>query len=258
MPSIRADYMLEIIEKLLVLQDRDKQLFRGDAELDSIDPEKQQALTKCNATVQALEAAKQRTKEIESKRKELELEIQSYNEKIGKYSNQQLQTKKNEEYQALTNEINTCKGKISDIETDLLMLMDEAEAAAAEVKRADAEAAEVKKMVDAQVADLDARKANIEQRVKELEEERDRLAAEIDERVMKNYERVQGLRGENVVVGVAHSSCGGCHMKLTAQVLLACKGDKELATCPHCSRILYFTRDMDMTAAADAGPGNAF
>lgn len=250
--------MLEIIEKLLVLQDRDKQLFRGDAELDSIEPEKQRALTKCNATVTALEAARLRTKEIESKRKDLELEVQSFNAKIDKYSNQQLQTKKNEEYQALTNEINGCKAKISDLETELLMLMDEAEEAAAAVKQAEAEANEVKKMVDSQVADLDARKANIESRIKELEAERDRLAGEIDSRTLASYERVQGLRGENVVVGVAHSVCGGCHMKLTAQVLVTCKGGKELASCPHCSRILYFTRDMDMTAAADAGPGNAF
>lgn len=250
--------MLEIIEKLLVLQDRDKQLFRGDAELESIEPEKQRALTKCNATQAALEAARLRTKQLESRRKELELEVQALNERIAKYSNQQLQTKKNEEYQALTNEINGCKAKIGDLETELLMLMDEAEEAAAAVKAAESEAGEVKRRVDEQVADLDGRKVNIEQRIRELEEERDRLAGEIDERVLASYERVQGLRGENVVVGVAHSVCGGCHMKLTAQVVLVAKGGKELATCPHCSRILYFTRDMDLTAAADAGPGNAF
>ena len=250
--------MLDIIEKLLVLQDRDKQLFRGDAELDSIGPEKEMALNKCSASLAALEAAKLKAKEIETRRKELELEVGSYNEKIGKYANQQLQTKKNEEYQALTNEINTCKGKISDLETDQLMLMDEAEAAAAEVKRAQAEADDVKRMVEAQVADLDARKKNIEERLAEVEAERDRLAEAVDSRVMASYERVQKLRGENVVVGVAHSACGGCHMKLTAQVLVTCKGDKELAACPHCSRMLYFTREMDLTAPADAGPGNAF
>jgi predicted nucleic acid-binding Zn-ribbon protein len=228
--------MLEIIEKLLILQDRDKQLFRGDAELESIEPEKQRALTKCNATQAALEAARQRTREIESRRKDLELQIQSINERIDKYSNQQLQTKKNEEYQALTNEINGCKAKISDLETELLELMDEAEEATEAVKTAEAEAGDVK----------------------ELEEERDRLAGEIDDRILASYERVQGLRGENVVVGISHSACGGCHMKLTAQVVVTAKSGKELATCPHCSRILYYTRDMDMTAAADAGPGNAF
>jgi predicted nucleic acid-binding Zn-ribbon protein len=228
--------MLEIIEKLLILQD----------------------LTKCNATQAALEAARQRTREIESRRKDLELQIQSINERIDKYSNQQLQTKKNEEYQALTNEINGCKAKISDLETELLELMDEAEEATEAVKTAEAEAGDVKKRVDEQVADLDARKGNIEGRIKELEEERDRLAGEIDDRILASYERVQGLRGENVVVGISHSACGGCHMKLTAQVVVTAKSGKELATCPHCSRILYYTRDMDMTAAADAGPGNAF
>jgi len=250
--------MLEVIEKLLVLQDRDRNLIRTEAELESIEPEKQMALRKCEGSLKALEAAKARAAEIETRRKEFELEVQSYNEKIAKYSTQQLETKKNEEYQALTREIEGCQQKISDIETEILLLMDEAEEAAEAVKKAQAEADEVKRMVDAQVADLDARQKNLEKRLEELEAERDKLAAEVDERTLARYERLLKLRGESVVVGIEHSACGGCHVKLPAQVVLATKADKELTACPHCSRLLYFTADMDLQAAPDAGGGNQF
>lgn len=250
--------MLEVIEKLLVLQDRDRNLIRTEAELESIEPEKQMALRKCDASVKALEEAKAKTAEIETKRKELELEVQSFNEKIAKYSNQQLETKKNEEYQALTREIQGCKDKISDIETDILMLMDEAEAAADGVKQAQAEADEVKKMVDSQVNDLEARQKNLDQRLDELDDEREKLAAEIDDRTLAKYERLLKLRGENIVVGIEHSACGGCHVKVPAQVILSTRTDKELTSCPHCSRLLYFTSDMDLEAAPDAGGGNQF
>ena len=250
--------MLEVIEKLLVLQDRDRNLIRTEAELETIEPEKQMALLKCNATVEALEQAKQKTKEIESKRKELELEVESNNGKIAKYSNQQLETKKNEEYQALTREIDGCKEKISDLETGILELMDEAEEADAATKKAQAAADEVKRMVDAQVADLDARKTNLDTRLDELDDERDKLAGEIDEVAMSQYERVLRLRGENVVMGIEHSACGGCHVKLPAQVIISCKGEQELVSCPPCSRLLYYTRDMELEAAQDAGPGNQF
>lgn len=250
--------MLEVIEKLLVLQDRDRNLIRTEAELDTIDPEKQMALRKCDATVKALEEAKQKAKEIESKRKDLELEVQSNSEKIDKYSNQQLQTKKNEEYQALTREIEGCKEKISDLETGILELMDEAEAAGAAIKKAQAEAEEVQRMVNSQVADLDERKENLNQRLDELDNERDRLAGEIEDRALRQYERVLKLRGENVVMGIEHSACGGCHVKLPAQVIVSCKGEQELVSCPHCSRLLYYTRGMAMEAAQDAGPGNQF
>lgn len=245
--------MLEIIEKLLVLQDRDRNLIRTEAELESIEPEKQMALRKCEATKKALAEAQESTKQVETKRKELELEVQTYNSKIDKYSNQQLETKKNEEYQALTNEINGCKNKISDLETGILELMDEAEAADTKVKESKAAADEVQRMVNSQVADLDARQKNLDSRLDELDVEREKLAGEVDSRTLAQYERILKLRGERVVVGVEHSVCGGCHMKLTAQAIVSCKGQKEIVTCPHCSRLLYFDAGMDLEAASDAG-----
>jgi predicted nucleic acid-binding Zn-ribbon protein len=56
-------------------------------------------------------------------------------------------------------------------------------------------------------------------------------------------------KGENVVVGVHHGVCGGCHMKLPAQILVTCQGHKELVSCINCGRILYYTRDMALAAA---------
>ena len=245
--------MLAIIEKLLVLQDRDRNLIRTEAELESIEPEKQMALRKCEATKKALADAQELTKQVESRRKELELEAQSFNAKIDKYSNQQLETKKNEEYQALTNEINGCKDKISDLETGILELMDEAEAADTNVKESKAAADSVQRMVDSQVTDLDARLKKLDSRLDEMDAEREKLSGEIDARTLAQYERILKLRGERVVVGIEHSVCGGCHMKLTAQAIVSCKAQKEIVNCPHCSRLLYFTADMDLEAASDAG-----
>ena len=56
-------------------------------------------------------------------------------------------------------------------------------------------------------------------------------------------------QGANVVVGVNHHSCGGCHMKLSRGVVVACQSDQEIVTCPNCNRILYFTLDMDLAVA---------
>jgi predicted nucleic acid-binding Zn-ribbon protein len=250
--------MLEIIEKLLVLQDRDRQIIRAEAELERVDPEKQLSQRKCAGTVKALDDAREQSKIVEAARKDLQLEVESFNVKIAKYSNQQLQTKKNEEYQALTNEINGCKAKISDLETGILENMDAAEAATKAGKAAKAEAEKVVKIVAEQVVNLDALGATLESRLVELDGERDKLAEGVEARLLRSYDRVLNLRGENVVVGIEHSVCGGCHMKLTAQVIVSAKGQQEIVNCPHCSRILFFTADMDMEAAADAGPGNSF
>ncbi len=56
-------------------------------------------------------------------------------------------------------------------------------------------------------------------------------------------------KGENVVVGVDHGVCGGCHMKLPPQLVISCQARKDIITCSNCGRILYYTSDMDLTIA---------
>ena len=93
--------MQEIIEKLLVLQDRDRKLLRVTQELAHIGPERESLKTKAASTQTALEAAKLRVRQIESERKQRDLEIEGKKAQIDKYLNQQLQTRKNEEFSAL-------------------------------------------------------------------------------------------------------------------------------------------------------------
>jgi predicted nucleic acid-binding Zn-ribbon protein len=38
-------------------------------------------------------------------------------------------------------------------------------------------------------------------------------------------------------------------MKLPAQILVTCQGQKEIVACSNCGRILYYTRDMALAGA---------
>ena len=93
--------MLETIEKLLILQDRDQKIRREQGELARIEPERQTFKARAANAQTALEQAKLRIKQIESARKDLELEVEVKKQMIARYANQQLQTRKNEEYRAL-------------------------------------------------------------------------------------------------------------------------------------------------------------
>ena len=241
--------MQEIIEKLLVLQDRDRKILRVTQELAHIGPERESLKAKAASTQSSLEAAKLRTRQIESERKQRDLEIEAKKAQIEKYLNQQLQTRKNEEYKALTHEIEMAKEVIFKIEDAEIVLMEQAEVAAKEVVRATAEAAAAKKLVDDQIGQLNAREENLKKDFAELTGSRTALAGAVDDSTRNRYERIFKSKGENVVVGVEHSACGGCHMKLPTQIVTTCRAEAEIVTCPNCGRILYFTRDMVLTAA---------
>ncbi len=241
--------MQEIIEKLLVLQDRDRKILRVTQELAHIGPERESLKAKAASTQSSLEAAKLRTRQIESERKQRDLEIEAKKSQIEKYLNQQLQTRKNEEYKALTHEIEMAKEVIFKIEDAEIVLMEQAEVAAKEVVRATAEAAAAKQLVDDQIGQLNAREENLKKDFAELTGSRTALAGAVDDPTRNRYERIFKSKGENVVVGVEHSACGGCHMKLPTQIVTTCRAEAEIVTCPNCGRILYYARDMILTAA---------
>jgi len=239
--------MLETIEKLLILQDRDRKIHRVQEELAQIAPERETLRARASSTQTQLDAAKNRVKHIESERKRLELDVAAKKLQIEKYANQQLQTRKNEEYKALAHEIEMAKEAIFKIEDSEIVLMEQAEAGQKEVARANGEANEAKKLAESQVAELGQREENFKRELAELQNGRAQIASAVDESTRTRYERLLKSKGDNVVVGVDHGVCGGCHMKLQAQLLVTCKAQKEIVTCSNCGRILYYTRDMELT-----------
>ncbi len=241
--------MLETIEKLLVLQDRDRKIHRVQQELSHISPEREALRAKAATTQFHLEAAKNRVKQTESERKRLELDVEAKKSQIEKYANQQLLTRKNDEYRALATEIEHCKAEIMRIEDREIEWMEQAEAAQKEVIRATMDANEAKQLVDGQVGILDQREENLKKELAELQRGRAELAAAVEVAARNRYERLLKSKGDNVVVGIHHGVCGGCHMTLPAQILVTCKSQKEIVGCINCGRILYYTREMELAAA---------
>jgi len=241
--------MLEAIEKLLILQDRDRKLSTLSEELAHIPTERQQLQTKSAQAQSSLDAAKLRVKHLESERKKLELDVDAQKQLIERYSLQQFQTKKNEEYRALTHEIDTCKQAITKLEDQQLELMEQAEAAQKQVATLTQTTSEMKRALESRLADMAARETNLRTEFNELQVNRGELAVAVDESTRSRYERLFKHKGQNVVVGIERGVCGGCHMQLSRQIVVTCQAEQEIVTCPNCGRILYYTRDMDLAVA---------
>jgi predicted nucleic acid-binding Zn-ribbon protein len=241
--------MHELIEKLLILQDRDRQILRLREQLMRIEPERESLQSRSGAAQAGLDAAKLRGKTIESERKKLELDVEAKKTQIEKYALQQFQTKKNEEYRALGAEMDHCRAAIRQLEDQQLELMEQAEDAQRQLVVATGESNEAKKRSDEQFKILGEREANLKKELQEIEATREQLTSGISENVLSRYSRLLKAKGGTAVVGIDHGVCGGCHMKFPIQLTVQCQAEKELVNCPNCGRILYYTGDMDMAAA---------
>ena len=240
--------MQQIIKKLLILQDRDRRILHIREQLARVEPERQSFQSRNAAAKATLETLKIKVKQVETDRKKLELEVESVKQQIERYALQQFQTKKNEEYRALAHEIDTCKTRIAEIEDHELELMEQAETLQKDAGSANREADEASKMTEAQLRELEVREQSLRDELTALETNRNQLTVDIDEHALLRYERLLRNKGDNVVVGIEHGVCGGCHMRFPVQLLVSCQAAKEMVTCPNCARILYYSSDMDLAA----------
>ncbi len=241
--------MLEAITKLLTLQERDQELLRVQNELAGIKPQRDSLHAKLEAAKSGTEAARAKLVDAEGSRKKIELEVEAQKQLIAKYSVQQMQTKKNEEYKALGHQIETCQETIRHQEDEEIGFMEQAERAQHGLATANTEFQEIKKHMDKLLADLANREESLKRQLASLETDRAKLASGIEEGTRVRYERLLKHKGEKVVVGVDRGVCGGCHMTLPPQSVIACQSQQELVNCPNCSRILYYSSDMDLTVA---------
>ena len=237
--------MLPILEKLLILQERDRKLLRLKAELQSIAPQRELLQGKSAKAQAEFDTVKLRGKQLESDRKKLELEVATKQDFIRKCETSQGATKKNEEYRAFQHQIDTTRAEINGLEDQQLELMERAEKVGREIAEAEKIAKGLKAEVDKQLSDLASRETLLQKELEAASGARASQAAEIDPAVLPRYERLLKTKGDNIIVGIPHGICGGCHMKMPTYIFLATKGEQEIVQCINCSRILYYTRDME-------------
>jgi hypothetical protein len=231
--------MLEAIEKLLALQDRDQRLRTFRLELDAIPVERAAKDRLIKEAADRLEKAKTRAKEIEVAKKNLQVEAAAKREQIARYKTQQMQTRKNEEFTALAHEIQTAEKVVSELEDREISLMEEAESLKPEIATAETAFAEEKKKFELQIAALVAKEGNLKERIEELQASRTACLAGIDEDLLERYERLFRNKGGHAVVALEHEVCTGCHMKVTTQTTVELKAQKTIVSCPQCGRLLH-------------------
>ena len=231
--------MIEAIEKLHAIQDRDQRLRTFRTELGAIPTEKSAKERLIAEAAARLENARTRAKEIEVQKKSLEVEAASKREQIARYKTQQLQTRKNEEFSALAHEIETVEKSITQIEDREIELMEEAEALRPQISSAEQTYAADKSKYETQISNLGEKESNLKARISELEETRKASAAEIDEDLLDRYNRLFQTKNAAAVVALEHEVCTGCHMKVTTQTSVELRAEKSIISCPQCGRILF-------------------
>lgn len=236
--------LMPVLEKLLILQDRDIRSRSLEAQLRAVPQEMVLVEQKIAREKAAIDDAKTELKELETKKKLLETEIGVAEGKLAKYRTQQSQVRKNDEYQALGHEIETTEAAIGALEEQELVVMYEIDEAK---KRFAAAEAELKANIsghEERIRTLLEREKNLSEELKSAQAEVASAREPVGESRLKIYDRI-AARNMPAVVAVSAGKCGGCHLKVSSEVESAARGkgadaNAPLPTCDQCGRIVYW------------------
>jgi predicted nucleic acid-binding Zn-ribbon protein len=232
--------MLPEIELLLAVQDHDTNIKALENELQTLPFERTRMEKAIEDRTASLERSRQRAKEIEVERKKLELDASTRRDQIAKYKTQQYQTRKNDEFQALGNEIARLEKEINQIEDHEIDLMEQAENAGREIKRAESDFKVEQAQLQQQLASLKQKGELLTKALEETNTARAKAAAAFpDPELLSRYERIFHSKGGNAVVPIEHEVCMGCHMKNTTTNVHRAKLAREIVYCEQCGRMLY-------------------
>jgi predicted nucleic acid-binding Zn-ribbon protein len=227
------------LEQLLVLQDRQQKIRQIQAEIRTLPLERAHLESQLAATAAGVDVLKLKARQVEVERKKLELDVGTRNESIARLKTQQYQTRKNDEFQAISHEIERYGNEIQKLEDEELELMIEADKLKGEVEVAEKNARTTKDTISRQLTDLETKSKALGSQQQEFEKERETLASKIDADLLDQFERLFNSKGDAAIVAVEHGVCTGCHMKVTTATASRVKAGKEIVNCEQCGRILY-------------------
>lgn len=147
------------------------------------------------------------------------------------------------ELSALKNEISSLKRRKSDLEDELLEVMEEREETESLVGTLQQRYAELKERAEELTAARDRAATDIDAELARRQEERDTVAAELPEEVLGYYEDLRERKGGVAVAELTGRTCQGCRLELTAYELedVRERSNSALARCEQCDRILVPT-----------------
>ena len=190
-----------------------------------------------------LDAAKKAVVDAKAQAHKKETQLKGMQEKSAELRIKLNSVKKQNEYDAIRNQLamdNSAQSKLQDEILEHMLKTDEQAAVVAsqeaEVKKLAAEIAALQADIATKTADQKAQLAKLEQELVEAEQF-------ISEDQLEQYRRNVKQRGADAMADISNGACTGCFVSATAQMMNELINGGHLVFCKTCGRILYLAED---------------
>ena len=228
------------LKNVIELQQVDLKIEELTKQIDSLPAEIQTLHSRLDEFIHAQEDRKKRLAANQHARKEMDGDIKVIQEKISKHKDQLYQVKTNDQFRAMTKEIEGEEAKVRAIEDEILEKMLEAEEIQKQVQEAGSRLDSERSLVATQVARLEAEQKVDDEERRGFQARRAELQASLSESTRTLYDRIRPARRGVAVAEVREGLCTACNVLLRPQVYNDVRTNEVLLTCENCGRIIYY------------------
>ncbi len=232
--------MTDELERLWRLCELDEQATVLRARLARYPEQKQSLEGRVTTEKTRLAAHQKAAADLQVVRRKIEQEIEAVNAQQKQFEGRQPVVKTNEEYRALTLEIDGCRAKRSDLETHVLMRLDDEE-------KLGAEKPVIERALKAAEDELAARRGEIEreeaadrEKLGGLDAVRTEQMSGLPPATRQRYERIHSMRDGRAVVPINKNACGGCYRSQPPQMVQEARRGDRFVICDGCGRMLVW------------------
>jgi predicted nucleic acid-binding Zn-ribbon protein len=230
-------------KKLLLVHSRDRRHQVMEKELGNIPNLIVKMESRIKLEQDTIEAATQDLRSLETRNTTLEKEIDSITDQITRLKNKQLEVKKNEEYQALENEIRNLlhlQSEKEDLQIEILVKIDGAKETAEIAKTKIAQRVE---SLELEKQELIQRKDELGIEIQKLSSELEDSRSEVEEILIKGYDRTKKMVSRPPYIApLEDQKCSGCNLRVSNEVVSSVLVERKLTHCDQCGRIVYCER----------------
>ncbi len=229
----------EKLKALEELQQIDLETNEVKGELEKLPARLQKAEAAVTTARKAWEEEKARLESNERERRQLESLLSMERDKVKKWEGRLGDIKTPREFAALSREIDIAK-KTNDGQHEQVR---ELTAQAAELKKAIEAKEEVlserEAAAQAETEDIAKARAAAEEKMKALDARRAAAVKVVDPALLAKYENIKRRRAGIAIAPVVGMTCKGCHRNVPPQLAITLQRANSIETCPNCHRIIY-------------------